>query len=140
MQITLTLTKGMLDRLDQLRDRSINTATAKALTFTAKDAQQALRVQIPGIFVLRRPWVVSGIRIRPANGGNLMAVVGSIDKYMERHVIGAGKEKHPDNALSIRSKRNSNGRLATGGILIKRKRSFLRTYAVERGDGMRCPP
>ncbi|MHC2278033.1 non-homologous end joining protein Ku [Bradyrhizobium diazoefficiens] len=21
-----------------------------------------------------------------------------------------------------------------------RKRSFLRTYAVERGDGMRCPP
>ena len=22
----------------------------------------------------------------------------------------------------------------------KRKRSFLRTYAVERGDGMRCPP
>ncbi|MBR0884796.1 hypothetical protein ABIF65_002566 [Bradyrhizobium japonicum] len=57
MQITLTLTKGMLDRLDQLRDRSINTATAKALTFTAKDAQQALRVQIPGIFVLRRPWV-----------------------------------------------------------------------------------
>ncbi|MHC2405862.1 hypothetical protein ACVMGC_010406 [Bradyrhizobium barranii subsp. barranii] len=63
--------------------------------------------------------MVSGIRIRPANGGNLMAVVGSIDKYMERHVIGAGKEKHPDNALSIRSKRNSNGRLATGGILIK---------------------
>ncbi|MEY9414663.1 hypothetical protein ABIF69_001105 [Bradyrhizobium japonicum] len=36
-----------------------------------------------------------------------------------RNVIGAGKEKHPDNALSIRSKRNSNGRLATGGILIK---------------------
>ena len=24
--------------------------------------------------------------------------------------------------------------------LLKRKRSFLRTYAVERGDGMRCPP
>ncbi|MEY9414666.1 hypothetical protein ABIF69_001108 [Bradyrhizobium japonicum] len=93
MQITLTLTKGMLDRLDQLRDRSINTATAKALTFTAKDAQQALRVQIPGIFVLRRPWVVSGIRIRPANGGNLMAVVGSIDKYMERHVMRVSRDR-----------------------------------------------
>ncbi|MEY9459657.1 hypothetical protein ABH973_000070 [Bradyrhizobium ottawaense] len=119
MQITLTLTKGMLDRLDQLRDRSINTATAKALTFTAKDAQQALRTQIPGVFVLRRPWVISGIRIRPANGGNLRSVVGSIDKYMERHVIGAGKEKYPDNALPIHSNRNSSGRLATGGILIK---------------------
>lgn len=119
MQITLTLTKGMLERLDQLRDRSINTATAKALTFTAKDAQLALRTQIPNIFVLRRPWVISGIRIRPANGGHLMATVGSIDKYMERHVIGAGKEKYPDNALSIRAKRDGNGRLATGGILIK---------------------
>lgn len=119
MQITLTLEKGMLDRLDQLRDRSINTATAKALTFTAQDAQQALRVQIPGIFVLRRPWVVSGIRIRPANGGNLTSVVGSIDKYMERHVIGAGKEKYPDNPLSIRAKRDRRGRLASGGILIQ---------------------
>ncbi|WP_028165464.1 hypothetical protein [Bradyrhizobium elkanii] len=119
MQITLALEKGMLERLDQLRDRSINTATAKALTFTAKDAQQALRTQIPSIFVLRRPWVVGGIRIRPANGSTLMATVGSIDKYMERHVIGAGKEKYPDNALSIRAKRDSRGRLASGGILIK---------------------
>ncbi len=24
--------------------------------------------------------------------------------------------------------------------VINSKRSFLRTYAVERGDGMRCPP
>ncbi|MGX9428004.1 hypothetical protein [Bradyrhizobium sp. LeoA1S1] len=119
MQITLTLEKGMLERLDQLRDRSINTATAKALTFTAKDAQQVLRTQIPSIFVLRRPWVVGGIRIRPANGSTLMATVGSIDKYMERHVIGAGKEKYPDNALSIRAKRDNRGRLASGGILIK---------------------
>ncbi|MGX9431828.1 MULTISPECIES: hypothetical protein [Bradyrhizobium] len=66
-----------------------------------------------------RPWVVGGIRIRPANGSTLMATVGSIDKYMERHVIGAGKEKYPDNALSVRAKRDSRGRLASGGILIK---------------------
>ncbi|MCP3477753.1 hypothetical protein NLM33_47415 (plasmid) [Bradyrhizobium sp. CCGUVB1N3] len=25
-------------------------------------------------------------------------------------------------------------------LMDDRKRSFLRTYAVERGDGMRCPP
>ncbi|KRR21684.1 hypothetical protein [Bradyrhizobium retamae] len=119
MQITLTLTKGMLERLDALRESSINTATAKALTFTAKDAQMALRTQVPAMFVIRRPWIVGGIRIKPANGGNLKAQVGSIDKYMERHVIGAGREKQAANSLSIRSKRGSNGRLATGGILIK---------------------
>ncbi|MHC2818763.1 hypothetical protein ACVMBY_002323 [Bradyrhizobium huanghuaihaiense] len=38
-------------------------------------------------------------------------------------------------------------RLASFGLMLHEgktrligKRSFLRTYAVERGDGMRCPP
>lgn len=119
IQLSITLTKGMMDRLDSLRGSSVNVATAKALTFTAKDAQVALRAEAPGLFVLRRPWIVGGIRIKPAFGGTLNAQVGSIDKYMERHVIGAGVEKKPDNPLSIRSRRGSNGRLASGGILIK---------------------
>ena len=36
---------------------------------------------------------------------------------------------------SIRSER-----LLMERLEYDRKRSFLRTYAVERGDGMRCPP
>jgi len=119
MQITMSLDKDWDRRLESLRPSSVNTATAKALTFTAKDAQVALKAEAPGLFVLRRNWVVGGIRIRPANGNKLNAVVGSIDKYMERHVVGAGKEKYPDRKLSIRSKRDGRGRLATGGILIK---------------------
>ncbi|WP_316206013.1 hypothetical protein [Bradyrhizobium sp. SZCCHNR3058] len=120
MQITLTIDdKEWQKRLADLRPSSVNTATAKALTFTAKDAQAALKAEVPGLFVLRRNWILTGIRIRPANGNKLTAVVGSIDKYMERHVVGASAQKHPDNKLSIRSKRSSDGRLATGGILIK---------------------
>lgn len=38
---------------------------------------------------------------------------------MERHVVGAGKEKYPDTPLSVRRKRDGRGRLATGGILIQ---------------------
>ncbi|MEY9424259.1 uncharacterized protein (DUF736 family) [Bradyrhizobium japonicum] len=35
----------------------------------------------------------------------------------------------------------STGNGFSGAIkTLNRKRSFLRTYAVERGDGMRCPP
>ncbi|WP_316234855.1 hypothetical protein [Bradyrhizobium sp. SZCCHNR1004] len=121
MQITLTIDdKEWQKRIFDLRERSVNTATAKALTFTAKDAQATLKAEVPGLFVLRRNWIVQGIRIRPANGKKLTAVVGSIDRYMERHVIGAGQEKQPGKQLSIRSKRDpSTGRLATGGILIK---------------------
>ncbi|WP_047308804.1 hypothetical protein [Rhodopseudomonas palustris] len=111
--------KGFHKHLDQLRDRAANTALAKALTFTAKDSQMALRAEAPSVFVLRRQWIVGGIRIRPANGGKLLATVGSIDKYMERHVVGAGKEKYPDQQLSVRSTRDGRGRLASGGILIK---------------------
>ncbi|WP_316207309.1 hypothetical protein [Bradyrhizobium sp. SZCCHNR3118] len=121
MQVTLTIDDSEWQkRIGDLRESSVNTATAKALTFTAKDAQAALKAEVPGLFVLRRHWILTGIRIRPANGNKLTAVVGSIDKYMERHVVGASAQKHPDNKLSIRSKRDpSTGRLATGGILIK---------------------
>ncbi|WP_315743128.1 hypothetical protein [Bradyrhizobium sp. SZCCHNR1075] len=120
IQFQIHLSGYELHQLDQLRKSTVNTVTAKALTFTAKDAQAALRAEVPAQFVLRRQWILQGVRIRPANGNRLMSVVGSIDKYMERHVIGAGKEKHPDNALSIRSRRDpTTGRLATGGILIK---------------------
>jgi hypothetical protein len=119
VRLNITLDDSQMAQLDKLRDRTVNTAVAKALTFTAKDSQVALKAEVPGLFVLRRNWVVQGIRIKPANGGNLNAQVGSIDKYMERHVIGAGVQKHPAKALSIRAKRDSGGRLATGGILIK---------------------
>jgi hypothetical protein len=37
-----------------------------------------------------------------------------------------------------RARRGLERRLAEAHI--GRKRSFLRTYAVERGDGMKCPP
>ncbi len=121
MQITLTIDDSEWQkRIGDLRESSVNAATVEALTFTAKDAQAALKAEVPGPFVLRRNWVLTGIRIRPANGNKLTAVVGSIGKYMERHVVGVSAEKHPDNKLSVRSKRDpSTGRLATGGILIK---------------------
>jgi hypothetical protein len=41
--------------------------------------------------------------------------------------------------LSVKTRYESAINLKTAKPL-GRKRSFLRTYAVERGDGMRCPP
>jgi hypothetical protein len=115
----LSLDAKQLGQLDELRTRASNTAVAKALTFTAKDSQLALKQQIPSHFVLRRQWIVTGIRIKPANGGKLIAQVGSIDKYMDRHVVGASRDKQPDRALHVRKTNNAKGRRASGGILIK---------------------
>ncbi len=79
MQITLTIDDSEWQkRIGDLRESSVNAATVEALTFTAKDAQAALKAEVPGPFVLRRNWVLTGIRIRPANGNKLTAVVGSM--------------------------------------------------------------
>lgn len=91
-------------------------AVVKSLTMTAKDAQLALRGEVPGVFHLRNSWVPQGIRIDPATSGTMSAKVGSVDRYMGRHVF--GESKRAGRSLSIRSKRDGAGRLATGGLLI----------------------
>lgn len=117
IRVAVTLDLSGLEDLRKLKGKA-RTAAAKALTFTAQDGQAAVRGALPGAFHLRNGWVEKGIRITPANGGSMTAVVGSVDKYMERHVVGAGKAKPPERALSISKTRDSRGRLATGGLTI----------------------
>jgi hypothetical protein len=118
IKLTIGLDTRQLAELDRFKDQNVKTATAKAMTFTAKDAQAALKAETAGVFHLRRNWVPQGIRIKPANSGNLQAQVGSIDKYMERHVIGA---KHPTKkpARPLTVTGSGKSKRASGGILIK---------------------
>jgi len=104
-----------LKRLSALEGRA-KFAGAKALTLTAKDAQAGLQAEAGAIFNLRNSWVVKGIRIRAATPATMTATVGSIDKYMSRHVF--GDDKPPARSLSIRNSRDSRGRVASGGLLI----------------------
>lgn len=116
ISLYVTLDKKDLRELSRLKGKA-RMAGAKALTWTAKDAQKALQTQAGGVFHLRNSWVPRGIRIDPATPGTMNARVGSIDKYMERHVTGQGKR--PARSLTIRGSRDSSGRLATGGLLVK---------------------
>lgn len=118
IRFTISLDKRQLAEIKKIGAKA-RTATAKALTFTAQDARDKLKKEVPAHFVLRRDWVVKGIRARPASGSTLMAQVGSVDKYMERHVVGAGRQKDPGHGLSIRSHRDRRGRYASGGLLIE---------------------
>jgi hypothetical protein len=120
INVRITLDPGWQKHLATLRKSSVNVAAAKALTFTAQDARDALKAEAPGLFVLRRNWIVGGIRYKPASGGRLNAVVGSIDKYMERHVVGANMNGKDAAKKLVRTRRGGKGnKLATGGILIK---------------------
>lgn len=117
IHIDITLDKAGLKGLEALGAKG-NVATAKALTFTAQDSQRLLQQTLPSYFHLRNSWVYKGIRITPANGGKLVAQVGSVDKYMERHVV--AKHKDAASGLAIRSSRDSRGRYGSGGLLIPR--------------------
>ena len=115
LHLRIEITGDGLDKLGQF-PKQAQFAAVRALTATAKDAQLALRAEVPGVFHLRNSWVPQGVRIDPATMGSMSARVGSIDKYMGRHVF--GDPKPAAKPLTIRGKRSADGRLASGGLLI----------------------
>ncbi|MDQ3233923.1 MAG: hypothetical protein M3Q07_19075 [Pseudobdellovibrionaceae bacterium] len=60
----------------------------RALTRTARDAAGQIKREMPGKFILRRDWVLKGIRFDAASRGNPVAQAYSIDPYMTKQEEG----------------------------------------------------
>lgn len=86
MAVDLNLT---LDRKNLARFRTLlkanRTMAAKSLTFTAEKAVPAWRAG-HSVFHKRNSWIDKGVRFRPATATTLQAKVGTVDKYMGRHI------------------------------------------------------
>lgn len=86
-----------LDRANLAKFRTLLTANrkiaAQSLTFTAERARDAWRGENHRVFHMRRTWIDKGVQVRAATLSNLVARVGSVDKYMGRHVIGVDEAK-----------------------------------------------
>lgn len=67
-------------------------AAAKALTYMAGDSVGPWKAG-HRVFTRRNGWIDKGIRYKPATARNLNAQVGTVDRYMGRHVVGIGQEK-----------------------------------------------
>lgn len=90
-ELTLTLDAANLRRLRTLMGVS-RLMAAKALTFTAEKAVPAWRAG-QAVFHKRNSWIDKGVRMRGARPTNLNAQVGTLDRYMGRHVYGIDDPK-----------------------------------------------
>ena len=87
--------------LDDAARRHVPFAIARALTWTAKDAQTDVREDLPKRFTLRNSWVKNGIRISPATKASPQAIVGSLEPFMERQETGGAKRSRGGHRIAV---------------------------------------
>ena len=88
--------------LDSFARSQIPFALARALTWTARDARDALRDQLPQHFTIRNTRTRAGIHFRGAKkGDDPSAVVGSYDPYMARQALGGVKKPTKGDTVAV---------------------------------------
>ena len=87
--------------MDAAGRRQVPFALARALTWTAKDAQSDVREDLPRCYTLRNNWVKNGIRITPATKASPQAVVGSLEPFMERQETGGSKRSRGGHRIAV---------------------------------------
>lgn len=96
--------------------RHVPFALARALTWTAKDAQGVVQEDLPNRYTLRNNWVKNGIRIVPAKKDEPQAVVGSLEPFMKRQEEGGTKKArdHSRVAVPVNARRNKRQMIPKG--------------------------
>lgn len=93
----------VLQAQDDLVNKQLPFATARALTLTAQDSQAALRVDMPKRFTIRNAWSQRGIIVKPADKNVIpyrsAVMVGDIWNYL--FLQESGGEKTPTGSMHI---------------------------------------
>ena len=122
-----------LDRALSVLEKQIPFATALALTWTAKDVEQALKDSLPQTFTIRSNYTERGIRITPAKKSNLAAEVGSLSPYMEAQVVGQTESDAP---VPAEIRKTPETRITKGkwpGRTLRKRKAFKATIGGVKG-------
>lgn len=121
--------------LDDAAKRQLPFALARALTWTAKDAQSDVREDLPKKFTLRNAWVKNGIRITPATKASPEAVVGSLEPFMQRQETGGPKGSRGGHRIAVPPTKPT--KLIPKGQRPKALRSKPRVFTINTAKGAR---
>lgn len=91
MELNVSLDPRNLAKFRRLM-RANRLVAAQSLTFTAEKAKPAWKVGNQ-LFHRRNRWLDAGVRMRAATPSNLVAQVGTLDRFFGRHVIGIDAPK-----------------------------------------------
>lgn len=130
-------TKG----LKRIEKKQIPFATARALTWTAQDAQKRLIKKIPSIFNVTKKWWLkqqpTGIKIKPAKKNHLVSSVYTNAYFAERQEEGGTRRPTKSKNLVIPTKKVPKSRRKAGGatVMLKGKKVFSTARGIYRRKG-----
>lgn len=116
---------------------------AKALTRMAFDARDAVRETIPQRFTLRRPWIVQGVVVKPAETNRLVAVVAHRDPFLvwqERGGVRGGKNAIPLGSFTALARSQVIPKALWPGSLMKQTGVFVKKGVVVKRAGKSLTP
>lgn len=125
--------------LDNVQKKQIPFATARALTWTAKDAQKELMALMPQTFNVTRKWWLqrqpTGIKVKPAKKAELEATVYTLAYFAFLQEHGGIKTPFKSRGILIPTERTPKyGRKAGGAKKVLAGKKILRRGGKADGD------
>lgn len=127
--------KAFTKDMKAVERKQVPFATARALTWTAQDAQKDIQGKIKSIFNVTRKWWLkqqaTGIKIKPAKKDNLKSSVYTDAYFAELQEEGGTRKPHKSGKLTIPTKKVPKSRRKAGGA--KQMLQSDKVFATERG-------
>jgi hypothetical protein len=137
--------KQFTRHLDQIQKKQVPFATARALTWTAKETQGALQGQMPIIFNVTRKWWLqrqpTGIKVKPAKKLDPVAIVYSNAYFARLQEEGGIKQPFKGAGFLVPTEQVPKyGRRSGGAAKVLAGKKILRKAGQAGGDPIMTMP